>query len=531
MIFYSVIRMQRRFGAVEDRSLRFRGVGGFERIVVLLAGIALAVIAVIVWVGPAPIAWLLLGFCGVVSLAALAVQVRRERFFEPLTVIAAFTLLSFAARALQLFVNADDLLSFYAPANANDEYLRLETTETARFVTENLKEPLEPALTRAVGAVATFVALVVVGYLVAWGPRLGKRLARVGRGISAPTNLQAVVLVCLGIAAVGQVALLVKVGGPADALDNSLKHTVLRAGLAEHFLIGFGVVGLLIWAAWSPPRSTLGRLALGLTTLEICLFFAIAGSRTRVLLVLGMLAIVIHYLWRRWRPLEVALAVAMVVIFASALLGVRQATFDKPTGEALKSAPNFIVEPQTVLNDLNEFDYLFEATAVIGSPREYRNPADFQYGNGFWQAVHPFVPGFIDPDKPESRDQEFRKILWGNTQGEGRPYTIIGDFWNDFGFAGVVVGAFLFGLFSRAMLGLVSADGPRHGREYRVILYAMGLTLVYVAVSTTYSVTIGFLVVFGLPLLLTVYAIRPATEYASRRLGSWGRGREKASIR
>ena len=27
-------------------------------------------------------------------------------------------------------------------------------------------------------------------------------------------------------------------------------------GLAEHFLIGFGVVGLLIWAAWSRPRST-----------------------------------------------------------------------------------------------------------------------------------------------------------------------------------------------------------------------------------------------------------------------------------
>jgi hypothetical protein len=225
-----------------------------------------------------------------------------------------------------------------------------------------------------------------------------------------------------------------------------------------------------------------------------------------------------------------AAAVVLVVVLATALLGVRQATADKTTGEALGSAPTYIERPQGILNDLNEFDYLFEATTVIGSSHRYRRPAEFQHGNGFWQAVHPFVPGTIDADKPESRDQEFRKIIWGNTKGEGRPYTIIGDFWNDFGFAGVVVGSLLFGLFCRAMLGLVSPTQERAGKEYRAILYAMLFTLVYVAVSTTYSVTVGFLVIFGLPLLLTVYLIRPATEYAGRRLASRARAREKASI-
>ena len=509
---------------------RFPRVGGFDRAAVLLAGVALVVIALVVWVGGAPIAWLLLGFCGVTSVAALAIQLRHGRFFEPLTVIVAFALISLSARALQLFIGAKDLLSNYPTPNPTDEYLRLETSETAQFATELLKQPLEPALTRAIAAVAIFVALVIVGYLLPWGPRLGEHLGRVGRRVARPVSLRALVWACLAIAAIGQVKLLIKVGGPGEALDTSFRHSVLRGGLVDHFLIGFGVVALLLWVAWTPPRSTRARVAFGLATLEMCAFFAIAGSRTRVVLLLGMLAIVTHYLVRRWRPIELAGALVVVVLFATALLGIRQATADKTTGEALGSAPTYLERPQGILNDLNEFDYLFEATSVIGSSDSYRRPAEFQYGNGFWQAVHPFVPGAIDADKPESRDQEFRKIIWGKTQGEGRPYTIIGDFWNDFGFAGVVVGSLLFGLFSRALLGLVAKTPDRRGREFRVILYAMGLTLVYITVSTTYSVTVGFLVIFGLPLLLALFAVRPAVDWMVARLGRRARAREQAPI-
>jgi oligosaccharide repeat unit polymerase len=503
---------------------------GVEAVVVAIGALAVVAIAVAVWSADAPVAWLLLGYCGAVSLAVLAIQIRHRRFFEPLTVIAAFALVSYCGRALQLFINADDLLSYYPPYDLADEYLRIEMSETAEFVTRVMKEPLEPALTRAIGTVAIFLTLAVAGYVLPWGPRLGQRLARVGSTAVRPAHLRALVITCLAIAAVGQARLIVKVGGPAEAFESSFQHTVLRGGLVDHFLIGFGVVALLVWLAWTPPRSARARVAFGLATFEMCAFFAIAGSRTRVVLLLGMLAIVVHYLWRRWRPVEIGVALVIVVIFATALLGIRQATADKTTGEALGSADTYLIRPQGVLNDLNEFDYLFEATTVIGSGDKYRRRADFQYGNGFWQAVHPFVPGAIDADKPESRDQEFRKIIWGNTKGEGRPYTIIGDFWNDFGFAGVIFGSLLFGLFTRAMLGLVSPAQASSGREFRTIIYAMGLTLVYIAVSSTYSVTVGFLVIFGVPLLLTLYVIRPATDYAGRRLASRARAREKAPI-
>ena len=63
-----------------------------------------------------------------------------------------------------------------------------------------------------------------------------------------------------------------------------------------------------------------------------------------------------------------------------------------------------------------------------------------------------------------------------------------------------------------------------------MILYALALMLVYIAVSTTYSVTVGFLIIFGLPLVLAMYAIRPATGYAARRLGVRARRAEQAPV-
>jgi hypothetical protein len=521
--------MGRRSRASGSLSLRFNAIGRIEQAVLLVAAVSMLTIALVVLASHAPVAWLLLGFTGVVCAAVLVVQLRHERFFEPLTVVAAVAFVSFFLRALQLFANADDLLSYYATGDPLDDYVWLETSETALFVTRELREPLEPALTRAIGAVAIFVTLVMVGYLLPWGRRLGAGLARIGRGGTGEIDLRAVVAVCFAIAALGQALVLVKVGGPVEAANNSMRHSVLRAGLEQHFLIGFGIVGLLIWAAWGRPSSTVGRAAFGIATFEVCAFFAVAGSRTRVLLALGMLVIVVHYLWRRWRPREVVAGVVIIVVLASGLLGVRQATTDRPVGEAIKAAPTYVLDPRGVLNDLNEFDYLFQATTVIGSPHEYRAPSPFQFGKGLWQAVHPFVPAAIDPDRPESRDQEFRKILWGDEQGAGRPYTIVGDFWNDLGFAGVVVGSLIFGVLARAMLGLVSPGAAGSGKEYRVVLYSMGLVLVYVAVTTTYSVTISFLLVIVLPFLLAMHVIRPMTGYLARQLA--GGLRPKAPVR
>ena len=54
-----------------------------------------------------------------------------------------------------------------------------------------------------------------------------------------------------------------------------------------------------------------------------------------------------------------------------------------------------------VTADMTEFDGIFTATTVIGSPHEYRSRAPFQYGKGILAAFHSYVPARIDPDKPD----------------------------------------------------------------------------------------------------------------------------------
>ena len=500
--------------------------GSAERRLVAVATVAFAGIGIAVLAGGAPVAWLLLGLSGVVSASVLVAQFYRGRLFEPLTVIAAVALVSFVARPLQLFLSADDLRSYYFQGSALNSLLKIENQEIALFVTRDLREPLEPALTRAMGAVTIFVCFVLVGYLLPWGRRWADRLAGVGQGMASRIDVQPAVVACLLIAAIGQIAVLVKVGGPAEAANHMLDQEVLGTGLAYQVLLGFGTAAVLIWAAWDTPRTTRARVAFGLVLLEVCGFYALAGTRTRVFLTFLMMAVIVHYLVRPWRRRELLAGFLAVVVFASGLLGVRQATTDKPIGEALSSAPKYVLDPRGVLNDMTEFDGIFTATTVIGSPHEYRSPAPFQYGKGILAAFHSYVPARIDPDKPDSGDVEFRKLVWGTEQAAGRPYTVIGDFWNDFGFPGVVVGSLLFGLLARALVGLVSPRGPGPGREYRVVLYAIALVVLYTELVNTYSVAIGFVLTIGVPFLVAMHLIRPIADRASRRLAAPGRRAE-----
>jgi oligosaccharide repeat unit polymerase len=274
--------------------------------------------------------------------------------------------------------------------------------------------------------------------------------------------------------------------------------------VVNHFLLGFGTIGVLCWAAWFRPETRLERAAFAAAVFELAVFWAAAGSRTRVLLLLFMLALTTHYLWRQWSRRAVIGAIVACVILGSALLSIRQATYDETVVGAILEAPEYVVDPSGILNDMTEFDILFTATSVIPSQRDYA------YGGGIVDAVKSYLPGPIVGNKPESTDQEFRDFVWQDTQEGGRPYTIVGDFYNDFGFPGIAVGSVLFGILGRLLLALLRGPEGAPGRRYRVAVYGIGASIFYMALATAYTLPVGYVIEFALPFFIAIHLFGPA---------------------
>jgi hypothetical protein len=197
-----------------------------------------------------------------------------------------------------------------------------------------------------------------------------------------------------------------------------------------------------------------------------------------------------------------------VVVLGSALLSVRQESYDKSFGSALLDAPQYIVDPNGVLNDFTEFDILFWATSLVPEERGYAD------GQGLVDAFASYVPSAILPDKPGATNQEFGKLVWGHDHWGGRPYTIVGGLYVDFGFPGIAAGAVLFGILGRLLLSLLRAPPGLPGRQYRIAVYAIAAAIFYLALATDYAVAIGFVIEYALPFLLAVYVIG---RWASRR--------------
>lgn len=468
-----------------------------RRAVGVATGVVLAVAAIVVALLGAPVAWWLLTVCGVLCSAVLIVAIIERRVLEPLPILAATLVVRFFARPLDLFLRSPDLLSWYPPSNSVDSLLRLDNQEVSYFSTRLLQEPLQPALTRTIGACALFIALVIAGSLLPYGRRGAARLARVAG--PRRMNPRAAVAICVAIGLIGQIAVIVKTGGIAAVADSQAKQRALAAGFVISTLAGFMIVAVVVWFAFMLPQSSRQWAVFGLLTAEACVYYALLGSRTRVLTIALVLVVVWNYAYRPLRLRTLVVAALLGFAFAAAAFAVRQATVDRPYVEALSEAPRYVVDPRGVLNDLTEFDQLFYVTSSMGHALHYR------YGGWLLDGVRSYVPGFIDAGKPESGDIVVREKVFGNTVGAGRPPTIVGDFFYDFGFTGIAVGAMLLGILVRALVGLV-ATRDTAGQPHRAALYGLAIVVLHGAVTGTYSLVLGDLLTLLAPYLLAVYA-------------------------
>lgn len=417
--------------------------------------------------------------CGVILYKAG----RAGRLLEPLPIVAFVTLISFCLRPAQLLLQRSSLLDYEAPSSAVGSLLGLGNQEITLYVTTKLVEPLDQAFAQVLTAVLLFVVFTVIGYELPIARRIAARVAPAAAW-SRRLDMRRVVALFIAVGFVGQALVYRAAGGVGAAVSNILTQSNFGAGFRVFAVANFAVVALLIWLAWHPPTTPRGRAAFIVLLLEVVGFYITLGSRALALYPVLMLVIVFHY---RVRPVTFKVLVGCfvaVMIASSAYLAVRQASYDQPIGQAVGSAASYLTNPSGVSNDNSAFDNLFEARTFIGSSVGFRN------GRSLISALEQFVPRPLLPKKPDPGDIWFRKVLWGDEFQAGRPYTLIGEFWVDFGTIGIIVGSLGFGWLCRILMGCV----PRGTRPdpLAATVLSVALVVLYVLMVGVYSIAFSF---------------------------------------
>jgi oligosaccharide repeat unit polymerase len=362
-------------------------------------------------------------------------------------------------------------------------------------VSQRLAEPLATALARASGACALFLVLLLVGYRVGGALGLGRRLATIRP--HSRINQPAAIGVALAIGLAAQVAIVVRAGGPVASVETANAQAALSDSFVLFFLAGFAPAALAVWVAWRKPADRREWVALALSIAAVCGFFLVAGSRARVLILLLALAVIVNYLRRPWRARELVIGAVLFLAFVSSFLVFRNVAGDGSLREATDEGARHVLDERVILNDTTSYDQVLYATTLYG--RSLRH----ERGRFLLDGLRSYVPRKIDPGKPEGGDILFRRAVWGEQFAAGRPPTAVGDLYIDFGFPGVAVGALLIGLLCHALLGLLRGGGP--GREYRIALYALLLTVLYELVADTFSIAFGFVLTLVVPFLVAVH--------------------------
>jgi oligosaccharide repeat unit polymerase len=470
---------------------------------ILAAAVAAIAAAALITAGAmlvagAPIAWLWLGACAAATIPLLVWFVARGRFFEPLPVLLTVAALLFVARPLQLFLGWKSLFSYLYTRDSVESLILLETQELALFVSERLQEPLETAFARAQGACALFLGALLAGYWASrWVPFQG-RLARMG-GHSSSINERAAIACALAIGVAAQAAIIVRAGGPVAALQTAAEQRASSDSFVLFLLASFSTAALVIWVAWRRPRETLERVLLAVSTGTVAALWLLTGSRARVFITLFTLAVVVNYVWRRWRARELLVAALLLLAFTSSAVVFRTVADERTLGEAASESAERVFDQRVILNDLTAYDSLMLATTIYGRARAHRR------GGFLIDAVRSYVPRRLDSGKPEGGDITFRQLVWGEQFTAGRPPTAIGDFFIDFGLWGVAVGGLMLGAACRVLLSWLH-PGPGC-REYRVALFSLSLVVLYEFMVGTYSIAIGFAITLLLPFLIAVHGL------------------------
>lgn len=446
--------------------------------------------------------WAILASLGVASVGTAVVGARRHGLVSPIVLVGAVTFVYFVARPLQLMIEADALETeaFNYYATRLESVRELSAQEVTLYVHSRLSSTLDAAFLRSMSGQLLFFACVALGFALPAGRRLAARATTLFR--SQPSaDASWVIAAWLGIGLLGQLAVLAIIGGVGAASSSLGTQGNLAVGFVFLVILNFYTAGIVIWLCWHTPRTRAARVLLGLAILELVCFYALLGSRALVLIPLVMVLVAYNELVRPVRLRGIVVAVVGVALFSSVYLSFRESSHERSFTETLARVPAFAVDVRPLLNASPVYDQFLFATDYVPSRSGYR------YGGEFAQGVLGNVPSFLNPTKPESNDISFRKLIWQERFGAGRPVGAAGEGYRDLGFPGIALVGVLVGIFVRGLGGLRRRAGPPGGREARIAVYVVAVVLLYEFLIGSWSLVFGLALEILLPLLAGMFLI------------------------
>jgi O-antigen/teichoic acid export membrane protein len=260
--------------------------------------------------------------------------------------------------------------------------------------------------------------------------------------LPAERKLARATLAALGAGSALWGALFLKNGGFGALLEDPAR---LHLG---QFGGGYGVFGymlclaaalLVLWTWLQHPTPLLARMLVAAIAVSVIAAFAL---QTRGPLITSIAAgLVIVVLERRPSGRRLFVLAAVVLLLASAfayMRTVREYAQSQPLGSALKASAR--TDPVTVFGgDFTELDNLVALRLLV--PDGLRPLS----GRSLWDVPAAFVPRRLWGGKPLPVDYELSRALFGRESRAGTPFTLVGEFFWNYGIAGVLVGMTLLG--------------------------------------------------------------------------------------
>lgn len=444
-----------------------------------------------------------------ITLAALVVAraTRHIGVLSGIGVTCFFFAWTFGLRPLYLFATGAESAPYQSALNPFVSLSNVESQEIVLFFSSRALSLSRSAVTTIAFGLIFFLAF-LVSYLIRG--RLGQSSASERRAsdvVAEPRRpfLTSSTVVLAIVALISQAAVLGATGGLRRTANSLVTQDALSLPFYYYVGVSAGPIALCMFYASRQKLSGAARTLFFLAVAEVTLFAGLTGSRSRAVLPLALLFVIAHLTRRRFSTRRLVVIFTLIVVSASIFLVIRQETQKSSFSAAVSSA---FTNPPTVgvlMNDNSTFDAATEAVAL--GPDYLNNQAGDRFVSGLAAAVPSVVYG---ESKPQTSDVWFREQVWGNRFLGGRPFSLVGELWLDFGVLGLVLGGLALGwAVSRLDQSLAQASSTTSAE--RIVFTAFLVVMLWTLLGGGTSLFVGQLLLYGIPLIAAGLLLRLAS--------------------